>query len=85
MALFDSASNYYQLIPTVANEVFDVSGAGDTVISTIVSAMISGASLEEAAWIGNCAAGVVVAKKGTATVTVKELLAFYDLLSARIV
>lgn len=85
MALFDSANNYYQLIPTVANEVFDVSGAGDTVISTIVSAMISGATLEEAAWIGNCAAGVVVAKKGTATVTVKELLAFYDLLSARIV
>lgn len=64
-------------IPTVANEVYDVSGAGDTAISAIVSALCSGASLEEAAWIGNCAAGVVVGKKGTALVTQGELIQFY--------
>ncbi|MBD64000.1 MAG: D-glycero-beta-D-manno-heptose-7-phosphate kinase [Halobacteriovoraceae bacterium] len=65
-------------IPTVAREVFDVSGAGDTAISTIVAALSSGASLEEAAWIGNCASGVVVGKKGTALVTQSELKKFYS-------
>ncbi len=65
-------------IPTVAREVFDVSGAGDTAISTIVSALACGATLEEAAWIGNCASGVVVAKKGTALVTQPELQEFYN-------
>ncbi len=64
-------------IPTVAKEVFDVSGAGDTAISTIVAALSAGATLEEAAWVGNCASGVVVSKKGTALVTQKELRHFY--------
>lgn len=67
----------FHKIPTVAREVFDVSGAGDTAISAVVAAMVSGASLEEAAWIGNCASGVVVGKKGTALVTQEELKAFY--------
>lgn len=67
----------FHKIPTVANEVFDVSGAGDTAISTIVASLVSGATLEEAAWIGNCASGVVVSKKGTALVNQAELKAFY--------
>jgi rfaE bifunctional protein kinase chain/domain len=65
-------------IPTVANEVFDVSGAGDTSISAIITSLACGATLEEAAWIGNCAAGVVVAKKGTALVSQGELIQYYD-------
>lgn len=66
------------IIPTVANEVFDVSGAGDTAISALTASLLAGATLEEAAWIGNCASGVVVAKKGTATVNLTELHYFYD-------
>ena len=62
----------------MAREVFDVSGAGDTAISTIVASLSAGASLEEAAWIGNCASGVVVGKKGTALVTQNELKKFYS-------
>ena len=71
-------------IPTVASEVFDVSGAGDTAISAIVTALLTGASLEEAAWVGNCASGVVVGKKGTALVTKTELLHFYQHLKDKI-
>jgi rfaE bifunctional protein kinase chain/domain len=62
-------------IPTVAREVYDVTGAGDTVIATLALAIASGASLEEAAVLANHAAGVVVAKVGTASVTRDELLA----------
>lgn len=65
-------------IPTVAKEVFDVSGAGDTAISAIVSSMAAGANLEEAGWIGNCASGVVVAKKGTALCSLEELRVHFD-------
>ncbi len=71
------------IIPTVANEVFDVSGAGDTAISVLTSSLMAGATLEEAAWIGNCASGVVVAKKGTATVDLTELRRFYDQLAKK--
>ena len=63
------------VIPTRAREVFDVSGAGDTVTGTYTLALISGASPEEAAEIANLAAGVVVAKVGTAPITYKELKA----------
>lgn len=70
-----------KMIPTVAREVFDVSGAGDTAISTIVASLSCGATLEEAAWIGNCASGVVIAKKGTALVNQEELKNFYQLLN----
>ncbi|HSB10842.1 MAG TPA: D-glycero-beta-D-manno-heptose-7-phosphate kinase [Blastocatellia bacterium] len=62
-------------IPTVAREVFDVTGAGDTVIATLALALSGGASFEEAAVLANHAAGVVVAKLGTASVTREELLA----------
>jgi D-glycero-beta-D-manno-heptose-7-phosphate kinase len=61
-------------IPTVAKEVFDVSGAGDTVIATFTMAITGGASPLEAAILANHAAGVVVAKIGTATVSRAELL-----------
>jgi len=62
-------------VPTRAREVFDVSGAGDTVIATCVLACAAGASFVEAAEIANYAAGVVVGKLGTATCTPEELLA----------
>ena len=62
-------------IPTVAQEVFDVSGAGDTVIATFTLAIAAGASPVEAAILSNHAAGIVVGKIGTATVAPEELLA----------
>jgi D-beta-D-heptose 7-phosphate kinase/D-beta-D-heptose 1-phosphate adenosyltransferase len=60
-------------IPTVAQEVFDVSGAGDTVIATFTLAIAAGASPLEAAVLSNHAAGVVVGKVGTATASPEEL------------
>lgn len=78
MAIVDTKKSHgVSIIPTVPTEVFDVSGAGDTAISVITSSLLAGATLEEAAWIGNCASGVVVGKKGTATVNVEELCEFY--------
>ncbi len=64
-------------IPTVAQEVFDVSGAGDTVIATFTLAIAAGASPIEAAIVSNHAAGIVVGKIGTATVAPEELLASF--------
>ena len=64
-------------IPTVAQEVFDVSGAGDTVIASFTLAIAAGASPLEAAIISNHAAGIVVGKIGTATVAPDELLASF--------
>jgi D-glycero-beta-D-manno-heptose-7-phosphate kinase len=61
-------------IPTVAQEVFDVSGAGDTVIASFTLAIAAGASPIEAAILSNHAAGIVVGKRGTATTTMEELL-----------
>jgi D-beta-D-heptose 7-phosphate kinase/D-beta-D-heptose 1-phosphate adenosyltransferase len=61
--------------PTVAREIFDVTGAGDTVVATCALALGAGASLEEATVLANHAAGLVVAKVGTATVTAAELAA----------
>jgi rfaE bifunctional protein kinase chain/domain len=78
MAMLDTKNGgELQIIPTAANEVFDVSGAGDTAIAAITSALISGASLEEAAWVGNCAAGVVVKKRGTALCSKEELREYF--------
>ena len=64
-------------IPTFAKEVYDVTGAGDTVISVFTLAAASGVSWHEAAKIANTAAGVVVGKMGTSTVTKDEILEFY--------
>lgn len=61
------------LIPTVAQEVFDVSGAGDTVISAFAAALGVGASWLDAATLANLAAGISVGKQGTATVSYNEL------------
>ena len=64
-------------IPTVAQEVFDVSGAGDTVIASFTLAIAAGATPLEAAIMSNHAAGVVVGKVGTATVSPAELTASF--------
>ena len=61
-------------VDTAAREVFDVTGAGDTVIATLATAMAVGASMKEAAVLANHAAGIVVAKLGTATATAEEVL-----------
>jgi D-beta-D-heptose 7-phosphate kinase/D-beta-D-heptose 1-phosphate adenosyltransferase len=60
-------------IPTEAKEVFDVTGAGDTVIATLSVALASGFSLSQAAALSNKAAGVVVSKLGTAVINIDEL------------
>ena len=65
-------------IPTFAKEVYDVTGAGDTVISVYTLAKAAGASWTEAARIANTAAGVVVGKIGTSTVTKEEIIDFYN-------
>ena len=64
-------------IPTVAQEVFDVSGAGDTVIATFTLAVAAGASPVEAAILSNHAAGIVVGKVGTAVTSPEELVASF--------
>lgn len=65
-------------IPTFAKEVYDVTGAGDTVISVYTLALTTGASKEEAAKIANTAAGVVVGRVGTSTVSTEEIIEFYE-------
>ncbi len=79
MALFtpDAEHSAPWMIPTMAQEVFDVSGAGDTVIAAFSVAVAAGADWKDAAMLANAAAGAVVAKMGTATVTATELLAHY--------
>ena len=73
MSLFEKKKPVFH-IPTSAREVFDVTGAGDTVISTLTLALAAGASLRHAAELANDAAGIVVAKLGTASVSASELL-----------
>ena len=72
MALFEK-NGMVTRIPTVAQEVFDVSGAGDTVIATFTTALATGALMADAAYLSNVAAGIVVGKIGIATVTAREL------------
>lgn len=76
MSLFErkNAEVIVTHLPTVAKKVFDVTGAGDTVIATITLAHISGASLVDSAKISNVAAGIVVGKVGTATATTDEIM-----------
>lgn len=74
MTVFEKAKKPIH-IPTVAKEVFDVTGAGDTVIATASLALLAGASIQEAAILANAAAGIVVGKIGTASVTPEELKA----------
>jgi len=65
-------------VETAAREVYDVTGAGDTVIATLAGALASGATMLEAATLANHAAGIVVAKVGTATASASELIATFD-------
>lgn len=74
MAIFERGHSDPQLIPTYAREVYDVSGAGDTVISVLALALGVGASLEDAARLANLAAAIEVGKRGTATVSRDELM-----------
>jgi D-beta-D-heptose 7-phosphate kinase/D-beta-D-heptose 1-phosphate adenosyltransferase len=74
MALFEKNDRInYTLLPTEAREVFDVTGAGDTAIGVFALCMASGASFKEAAFLANHAAGIVVGKVGTSTVSQAEL------------
>lgn len=74
MSLYDKKIHN---IPTYAQEVYDVTGAGDTVISVFTLARAAGSSWEEAAKIANAAGGIVVGKIGTSTITTDELLETY--------
>lgn len=72
MVLFDSSGDPFE-IASKAQQVFDVSGAGDTVIAILGLGLASGASFRESAMVANVAAGIVVAKLGTATASKEEL------------
>jgi rfaE bifunctional protein kinase chain/domain len=78
MSLFSASVKTPHHLPTFAREVFDVTGAGDTVIGTLALARAGGATMEEAATIANHAAGIVVGKVGTATVSQSELLSDFE-------
>jgi D-beta-D-heptose 7-phosphate kinase/D-beta-D-heptose 1-phosphate adenosyltransferase len=73
MVLFES-NNEPVKVQTAAREVYDVTGAGDTVVATLAAALAAGASMTEAALLANHAAGIVVGKLGTATATMDEVL-----------
>ena len=74
MTLYLNESEIYNII-SVARHLYDVTGAGDTVVSVFALSLASGATLKQAAYIANHAAGLVVEKIGTATVSFEELLA----------
>jgi D-beta-D-heptose 7-phosphate kinase/D-beta-D-heptose 1-phosphate adenosyltransferase len=65
-------------IPTMAREVYDVSGAGDTVTAWVGTALAAGASVREAAHVANFAAGIEVSKAGVATVSPAEVLGMHE-------
>jgi D-beta-D-heptose 7-phosphate kinase/D-beta-D-heptose 1-phosphate adenosyltransferase len=74
MALFEG-DGPVRHIPTVAREVFDVTGAGDTVVGTLALGLVAGLPMLQSAMLANIAAGIVVGKLGTASVTPDELIA----------
>jgi rfaE bifunctional protein kinase chain/domain len=75
MMLFERGREPLEFPVVGTGEVVDVSGAGDTVVAAFTAARLAGATLEEATWIANCAASVVVMKVGAATCSRDELLA----------
>jgi rfaE bifunctional protein kinase chain/domain len=77
MSLFEKGGDYTHF-PTVAREVFDVTGAGDTVVSAFALALAARASLKQAASISNHAAGIVIRELGTATATIRELIESFE-------
>jgi D-beta-D-heptose 7-phosphate kinase/D-beta-D-heptose 1-phosphate adenosyltransferase len=72
--LWSCDGNVVGCVPTYAQEVFDVSGAGDTVIAVLTAALAAKVSPEDAMHLANMAAGIVVAKRGTAVVTAEEIV-----------
>lgn len=72
MSLYEAHDAHWH-IPTVARQVYDVTGAGDTAIGTLALAMAAGASIREGAILANHAAGIVVGMVGTATATAEQL------------
>ena len=74
MALLEGDNDTLVTIPTMAQEVFDVTGAGDTVAATLALGLAAGCSMTDAAVLANHAAGIVVGKIGTASVSCDELL-----------
>ena len=76
MSVFDRSGSHH--LPTFAREVFDVTGAGDTVIAALTLARAGGATIEESAVLANHAAGIVVGKVGTATVSRSELISDFE-------
>lgn len=77
MALLESGQDLVT-IPTMAKEVYDVTGAGDTVAATMALGLAAGCSMTDAAVLANHAAGIVVGKVGTASASRQELLATFD-------
>lgn len=77
MSLFERGGSQTDL-PTVAREVYDVTGAGDTVVSVVALALAAGAGFREACLLANHAAGVVIREVGTATCSPEQLLASLD-------
>ncbi len=73
MSLFEKGAKTPYTVRATAREVYDVTGAGDTVISVLTLALAAGANLKEAAVLANYAAGIVVEKSGTATATRQEI------------
>jgi D-beta-D-heptose 7-phosphate kinase/D-beta-D-heptose 1-phosphate adenosyltransferase len=78
LSVFERGKNALH-VPTLAHEVYDVTGAGDTVIAVSSLALLAGASIQEAALLANLAAGIVVGKLGTATLTSSELISALQL------
>ncbi len=78
MTLFQRSDGSVTHIPAVAKEVFDVTGAGDTVIAVFTLGLTAGMSMVESARLSNYAAGIVVGKVGTSTVTPEELISVLD-------
>lgn len=76
MSLFNASSAVH--LPTFAREVFDVTGAGDTVIAALAMSCAGGATIEESSVLANHAAGIVVGKVGTATASRSELLSDFQ-------
>lgn len=72
MALYEKTGEFSEF-PSVARKVYDVTGAGDTVISTLSALIAAGATYKEASFLANQAAGIVVGEIGTATVTLENL------------
>lgn len=73
-----SAGVAMRVSASASRDVFDVSGAGDTVAAWVATALAAGANIEEAVWLANSAAGIEVGKRGTASVSPAELLAAID-------